>query len=1433
MPSVSRPIRSAWWKERARQNGVDLASVDASDGATGPASTGPLDPAKIAEALAKDPTDEVLVDGVPLTVAELQKLMAEGLIDPDTEVQRPDGAKTTAGLVAEACEDAGGCKANRMFSINGRDISFEDLAQAIEDGYLDDDTVITAADGSEMTVRQMKIEMGLIDPNIQTVAFNPDGDVFADPNVGAGGGGEDESDTADGAGDDGDEIVFVRLKDGGVHTAQSREEAAKYLADNADKVQSAQARSADGTYTNLDLDELRQQGAGADAASGGGEELATRVETSDGIVIEGGKSVDSYNLGKDVGPDGDGVDLVVATLDENGKVTGEQTVTLVDGSYVGEDGEVLVDENGKIIGAADLDKDPTKTLAVRCRAGLELCEVDPVSYGLGVGDADQLGDNEELVTETEVDDHYENIGVLSARYESRGDVGTVSKGGGLRADGRYQDLGCESYGTYQMTSCVDGDGGRRGGTVAKFVADPDNPYGHHFEGLEPGSAEFTRKWKEVAAADPEGFAAANHAYIGKTHYDPVVASVQRSTGVDLGGSSALANVAWSTGVQHGAGGGSRIMDRAVTDALAAGHEPGTPEFETAVIDSVYDQRPSKFGGSSQRVREAVAVRFEKERKIAMAMVDPVMPTPRRDESPGSVPVASRPESGPVVASVDDQPLLTRTGTGSGDSRSLAASGGDGRGTTVASAERDVTSRDPQAVHQPASRPSNLVVASNDTDSTDGRTPIVIRETLTYGSGGTDSTASGGGTFNDTVERVDPSEATQGRFPRAERQGEPSTDVVVDEEPGYTLTWRSHPQANDGLDFPDDGEPTGSYARYSLVSVGPEPGASDADDIIAGGGGPGGALGRALRQGGGQSSVQQTALGGSDHEPRVGDSQAGSDGPTDSVTAQSGPDTSARRSRRSDRERGTGDTQSPEDFEREYRNRRRDGSEPPRSYREPVSREAAEEEYRASRGLLPAGASNDSQPTQDPQGSDDGGGGGIFGFFSRMWNDRETGDGMFTGTNEEGRQRNAQNRRADVRQARNREERANTGGSGTGNNAPQRSESGGGGGGIFGDLGRALRRGSSEPGGGGEGQHVAYGGDRHELPDRSGSTREPPIARIPREPITEDDYRNSRYGSTPTDSGSSGTSSSSGSFWTDTAVGRGLSSVGSWFSGNSQSGDGMFTNMNESGRQTNDQHRRGEARQARHRAERSRTGGSSRGPEPQNGPASGRSGGSGGILGGLGRALGQGSSESGGGGRSQSVAYGGERHEPPSRSRSSNEPPVATMPRNQGSSTSGSFWTDNPVGRGLSRVGSWVSGNSQSGDGMFTNMNESGRRTNDQHRRREARQARHRAERDESPPTRRRSPARPPAAGRNRSRATGFWSGLWGRVQRAWANRDTSQQRNWGSDGREAGQREYYERYWRNRSRGATNPPATRPAPPPVPDNGLVVPVAGSDEPLDI
>jgi LysM domain len=209
-----------------------------------------------------------------------------------------------------------------------------------------------------------------------------------------------------------------------------------------------------------------------------------------------------------------------------------------------------------------------------------------------------------------------HLGSLSSKYETSGrGPGTVSTGQG--------DAGGVSYGSYQMTSQP------AGGTAARFVASPDFPWAARFAGLAPGTAEFSAAWRALASEAPEGFFEAQHGYIKRTHYDPLVRKIRLEDGLDVTARShALQDAIWSTAVQQGPN--TPVVHRAIV-ALGGGQVPPPEELpgDRELIVAIYAERGRRnpdgtlvyFRRNSSRVQESVAGRFVNEARDALAMLD--------------------------------------------------------------------------------------------------------------------------------------------------------------------------------------------------------------------------------------------------------------------------------------------------------------------------------------------------------------------------------------------------------------------------------------------------------------------------------------------------------------------------------------------------------------------------------------------------------------------------------------------------------------------------------------------------------------------------------------------------------------------------------------------------------------------------------------------
>ena len=174
-----------------------------------------------------------------------------------------------------------------------------------------------------------------------------------------------------------------------------------------------------------------------------------------------------------------------------------------------------------------------------------------------------------------------SFGRLSQKYESSGDPGAIG----------YDSTGGFSYGTYQLAH----------NNAQRFVA--QSPYAQEFAGIPFNSVAFRNKWKEIARKDPQGFAQAQEQYIAQTHFEPLAAKAAQA-GLDLAQRSpVLAEVVFSTGVQHGAG--TDVINRALARV-------GNDASDAEIIKAIYQERwggGRRFARSTPQVRQAVYNRF--------------------------------------------------------------------------------------------------------------------------------------------------------------------------------------------------------------------------------------------------------------------------------------------------------------------------------------------------------------------------------------------------------------------------------------------------------------------------------------------------------------------------------------------------------------------------------------------------------------------------------------------------------------------------------------------------------------------------------------------------------------------------------------------------------------------------------------------------------
>lgn len=202
-----------------------------------------------------------------------------------------------------------------------------------------------------------------------------------------------------------------------------------------------------------------------------------------------------------------------------------------------------------------------------------------------------------------------DVGSLSARFESgSGGVSTIG----------YDRVGGTSYGKYQIAS--------KPGTMDRFLNYLDEKAPEYSQRLrDAGPANTDSKegamptvWKEIATENPHRFEQLQHDFIAGETYEPARNMILKQTGLDFNNAPpVLREVLWSTSVQHGPTGAARIFGK-VIDQFVGDVSKG--EFNSQLIEGVYDSRKGQFGSSTKRVQEAVANRLNSEKQIALNML---------------------------------------------------------------------------------------------------------------------------------------------------------------------------------------------------------------------------------------------------------------------------------------------------------------------------------------------------------------------------------------------------------------------------------------------------------------------------------------------------------------------------------------------------------------------------------------------------------------------------------------------------------------------------------------------------------------------------------------------------------------------------------------------------------------------------------------------
>lgn len=130
-----------------------------------------------------------------------------------------------------------------------------------------------------------------------------------------------------------------------------------------------------------------------------------------------------------------------------------------------------------------------------------------------------------------------------------------------------------------------------------------------------GTSGFDKSWKALATNHASAFGSIQHEFIKKSHYSPAASKMSSLTGIDPNKrSSALQNVVWSVGVQHGSGGASGIFKNAgISNKMS----------DADIIKRIYNERMKVdiyFRSSPSSTKASVKKRFANELKDALAML---------------------------------------------------------------------------------------------------------------------------------------------------------------------------------------------------------------------------------------------------------------------------------------------------------------------------------------------------------------------------------------------------------------------------------------------------------------------------------------------------------------------------------------------------------------------------------------------------------------------------------------------------------------------------------------------------------------------------------------------------------------------------------------------------------------------------------------------
>lgn len=208
-----------------------------------------------------------------------------------------------------------------------------------------------------------------------------------------------------------------------------------------------------------------------------------------------------------------------------------------------------------------------------------------------------------------------SLGKTSEKYETGG------KGAGtINNYTTSNDLGGASYGSYQFASylpqIMPNGKARPSSKNSPVLAYINNSkFKDQFVGLEPATAAFDNKWKEIASTYPAEFTKDQHDYTKAKYYDVMIANLKRK-GLDLTGfGPAVQDLVWSTAVQFGPNrtsifldpleGKTQLTDRDIVAVVS--------EYKISNVDTLF-----KSSGSS--VIAGVRSRYQSEKTDLISLI---------------------------------------------------------------------------------------------------------------------------------------------------------------------------------------------------------------------------------------------------------------------------------------------------------------------------------------------------------------------------------------------------------------------------------------------------------------------------------------------------------------------------------------------------------------------------------------------------------------------------------------------------------------------------------------------------------------------------------------------------------------------------------------------------------------------------------------------